>query len=145
MVRDHVPKRSHRVVRGMPFSMAESAGLLSPKPATVEEIRSRLGPDSTQLECFQIRDQLMVALLSHNSLEIVPVAAASEVSDLIARLQFQFSKFRMGPEYIREFSKSLVETTQQHLKQLYDGLIVFGIGESRMIVVPLPENTLDLS
>jgi len=113
----------HRVVREMPFSMAESAGLLSPKAATVEEIRSRLGPDCVLLEYFQIRGQLVVVLLSHNSLEIVPVAAASQVSDLIARLQFQFSKFRMGPDYIREFSKSLMETTQRHLKQLYDALI----------------------
>jgi|HubBroStandDraft_6_1064221.scaffolds.fasta_scaffold48964_2 tetratricopeptide (TPR) repeat protein len=112
-----------RVAREMPFPAAESAGLVSPKAVAVEEIRSALSPDSTLLEYFQIRDRFVVVVLSQESLEIVPLGSVSQVNDLIAHLQFQFAKFRLGPVYVEQFGKSLMETAQRHLKELYDSLI----------------------
>lgn len=112
-----------RVAREMPFSAAESAGLVSPKAATVEEIRSNLSRDSTLLEYFQIRGRFVAVLLRHDLLEIVPVAEVSRVNDVLARLQFQLSKFRLASEYTSAFGNSLLETTRRHLKELYDLLV----------------------
>jgi CHAT domain-containing protein/tetratricopeptide (TPR) repeat protein len=111
------------LVREMPLAVAESAGLVSPRAATVNEIRSSLSSDSTLLEYFQIRDRFVAMVLTHDSMEIVPVAEVSRVNDLLTRLQFQFSKFRLAPEYIIAFGKSLLETAKLHLKELYDELL----------------------
>lgn len=112
-----------RVAREMPFSVAESAGLVSPKAATAEEIRSSLPQDSALLEYFQIRDRFAAVVLRHDLLEVVPLAEVSRVNDLLARLQFQFSKFRLAPDYISTFGNSLLETTRRHLKEFYDLLV----------------------
>jgi len=112
-----------KVAREMPFSVAESAGLVSPKAATVEEIRSHLSRDSTLLEYFQIRGRFVAVVLRYDLLEIVPLAEVSRVNELLARLQFQLSKFRLGPEYIAAFGNSLWESTRRHLKELYDELV----------------------
>lgn len=112
-----------RVVREMPFSVAESAGLVSPKAATAEEIRANLSPGSTLLEYFQVRGRFVVVLLRNDLLEIVPVGEVSRVNDLLARLQFQLSKFRLASEYTSAFQASLLQATQRHLKELYDELL----------------------
>jgi CHAT domain-containing protein/tetratricopeptide (TPR) repeat protein len=112
-----------RVVREMPIAAAESAGLVSPKAVTVEEMRSHMSADTTLLEFFQIRDRFVAVLLNRDSLEIVPVAAVSRVTDLLTRLQFQLSKLRLSPEYSRTFGNSLLGATQRHLKELHDELL----------------------
>jgi CHAT domain-containing protein len=111
------------VVREMPVSMAESAGLVSPRAVTVEDLRIKMSPDTMLLEYFKIRDRFVVVVLTRDSMEVVPVAEVSRVNDLLARLQFQFSKFRLTPEYTSAFGDSLLETTRRHLKDLYDELI----------------------
>jgi tetratricopeptide (TPR) repeat protein len=112
-----------RAVREIPLPIAESAGLVSPKAATLDEIRSVLSPESTLLEYFQIREQLVAVVLRCNSLEILPIAPIARVNDLITRLHYQFSKFRLGPAYLGSFGKSLLETTLSHLKELHEAII----------------------
>jgi len=112
-----------RVVRDMPTFMAESAGLASSKAVCVDEMRSKMAPDSMLLEYFQLHDRFVVLVLRHDLIEIVPVADVSRVNDLLKRIEFQFSKFRLAPEYISTFGTSLLETTRRHLKELYDELL----------------------
>ena len=112
-----------QLAREMPIPVAESAGLISLNAVTVEEIRSALSPESALLEYFQIRDHLIVVLLNHDALEIVPIATLSKVNDLIARLHFQLSKFKLSADYIAAFGKSLMETTLRHARELYDALL----------------------
>jgi CHAT domain-containing protein len=111
-----------RVIREMPVSEAVSAGLFTSKTATFPEIRESLPPDSALLEYFQIKDHLLAVILTQESFDIVPVAEVQPLAPLIERLQFQLAKFRMGPEYVSTFAESLLHTTQQHLKELYDKL-----------------------
>lgn len=111
------------VVREMPILAAESAGLVTLRAVSVDEIRSALSPDSTLLEYFQIRDYLIAVVLDRDSLEIVPLAELSKVNDLIARLHFQLSKLKLSAEYVKAFGKSLLETTLRHTKELYEALI----------------------
>ncbi len=112
-----------QLAREMPIPVAESAGLISLNAVTVEEIRSALSPEWTLLEYFQIRDHLIVVVLNHNSLEIVPIATVSRVNDLIARLHFQISKFKLSADYVATFGKSLMEVTLRHARELYDELL----------------------
>jgi CHAT domain-containing protein/tetratricopeptide (TPR) repeat protein len=127
------------LVREIPVSMAESSGLVSPKPVSVEEMRSTMPPDSMLLEFFQIRDRFVAVLLNCDLLEIVPVAAVSRVIDLLVRLQFQLSKFRLAPEYNSTFGEALLHSTQCHLKELHDELIGpvrSHLSGSHLLIVP---------
>jgi CHAT domain-containing protein len=112
-----------RIAREMPIPVAESAGLISLNPATVEEIRSALSPESTLVEYFQIRDQLVVVVLDQASLEVIPIAALSKVEDQISRLHFQLAKFKLSPDYLAAFGQSLLETVRLHLRELHDALL----------------------
>jgi len=125
-IQTEIRKRENELLqlaREMPIQVAESAGLISLNAVTIEEIRSALSPDTTLLEYFQIRDQLVVVVLNHGSLEIIPVASVPTVNDLIGRLHFQLSKFKLSAEYLEAFSKSLLATTLHHARELYDALI----------------------
>jgi tetratricopeptide (TPR) repeat protein len=112
-----------RLLRELPFVESESDGLVAPPAATVEQIRSNLSPDSMLLEYFRIRDRFVAVLLSRDVMEIIPVAEVSRVNDLLRRLQFQLSKFRLEPGYTTAFGNSLLGTTQRHLKELYEELL----------------------
>ena len=112
-----------RLARELSVPVAEAAGLISLSAVTVEDLRSILSPESTLVEYFQIRDHLIVVLLTHDSLEIIPIVARSKVNDLIARLHFQLSKFKLSPDYVAAFGQSLMESTLRHAKDLYDALL----------------------
>jgi CHAT domain-containing protein len=113
-----------RLVREMPPAEAISEGLASSEPANLAEIRVTLPPDSTLIEYFQIQDRLLAAVLTPEQLRILPVAQMTQVAPLIEMLQFQLSKFRLGPEYLNTFGDSLLQTAQQHLKNLHDQLFL---------------------
>jgi CHAT domain-containing protein/predicted negative regulator of RcsB-dependent stress response len=113
-----------RLVREIPASEAALAGIGSSRAATLEEIRESLPPESTLIEYFQIRQRLLAVILTQETLEIVPLMEDRQgISSLFEKLQFQLSKFRLGPEYISAFKDSLLQATQQHLKDLHDALI----------------------
>src|SRR5262249_50298605 len=69
-------------------------GLHAPAAASLEEIQAKLEADETLLEYFFVHDRILVALLSRNSLEIVPVTVVPKVRGLLRLLQFQLSKLR---------------------------------------------------
>src|SRR5262249_12182031 len=65
----------------------------------------------------------IVCVLTHDNLQIVPVTVESRVKKLLQLLQFQLSKFHLDPEYVSRFRESLLESTQAHLKSLYEELL----------------------
>ena len=112
-----------RLVREMPSSAAESAGLSLSKPATLKEIRESLPANSMLVEYFQIEDRLLAVVLTSETLQILPVSKITHVTPLLEKLEFQLAKLRLGPDYVRTFAGSLLKTTQQHLKDLHGELI----------------------
>jgi tetratricopeptide (TPR) repeat protein len=112
-----------RMTREMPAIAAESVGLSSSQAAAVEQIRNSLPAGGTLLEYFQVRDKLLAVLLTHKSLEFVPVTKFAEVTAPLERLEFQLAKFRLGAEYLKTFGESLLETTKVHLQELHRLLI----------------------
>jgi CHAT domain-containing protein len=112
-----------RLAREMPTPEAEAIGLSSSEPATLQQIRDSLLPDSTLVEYFQIRDRFLAATLTQDTLQIRPVAGVQNVTALLQKLEFQLAKFRLGAAYVSTFGDSLLQTTQQHLKELHDELL----------------------
>lgn len=112
-----------RVLRELPPTEAEAAGIPSTEPVSREALRETLSPQVTLVEYFRVRDRILAAILTADGLEIVPVTLAPRVSQSLRMLQFQFSKFRLGPDYLRQFQTPLLEATHAHLKELYDELV----------------------
>jgi len=112
-----------RLLRELPPSSVDGTGLAPATPASIEEIRASLGSDSTLIEYFLIRDHFVAVVLESKTLEIVPLGTTSRVADLLTRLQFQLSNYRVRTQDTHGFGSSLLKTTQQHLKDLYVELV----------------------
>ena len=128
-----------RVLRELPSEEAEAAGLQAPRPLALEEIRGALPAKAVILEYFQLGDKLFVAVVGRSQLEMIPVTLNARIANLLRLLQFQMSKFQLGPEYAERFAEQLLRTTQAHLKELHDELIApiaSHIRADHLIVVP---------
>jgi CHAT domain-containing protein len=75
------------------------------------------------VEFFRIRENFVAAILTRDALEILPLTPVSRVSNLMRMFDFQISKFRLAPEYVRAFEKSLLAAAQTHLLELYTELV----------------------
>jgi CHAT domain-containing protein/predicted negative regulator of RcsB-dependent stress response len=102
---------------------AAEAGLQMPSHLSLEAIRGALPADTVLVEYFRVRERIVACVLGPTTLEIVPVTLESRVASLLRLLQFQLSKFRLNPEYVKAVHSSLVRATQTHLKELYEELI----------------------
>jgi len=101
----------------------EFAVLQSGATCGLDEIRSSLESDMILLEYYQARDRIYVCVLGRDHLDVVPLAAAPHVRNLLRLLQFQFSKFRLGPDYVGAFGEQLKTATETHLRELHTALI----------------------
>jgi CHAT domain-containing protein len=90
---------------------------------TVDQVRQALPADSVILEYFQVQDRIVVTLLSHDQLEIVPLANLSEIATLVRSVEFQLSKIRLGAAYVTTFACILLTSIRAHLDRLYRKLI----------------------
>jgi CHAT domain-containing protein/lipopolysaccharide biosynthesis regulator YciM len=112
-----------RVLHDATETDASQAGLQMPSYVPIATIRAAIPEDTLLVEYFQVRDRILLCLLGPKTLEIVPVTLEARVAGLLRLLQFQLSKFRLGTEYLETVHESLLQTTQAHLKELYDELI----------------------
>jgi CHAT domain-containing protein len=110
-----------RMMRELPESARESLG--SAPPLTLDAIRAELPADTVLIEYFRTRDRFVAATLSKDSLEITFLCSAAEIQPVIRLLQFQFSKFILGQEYIKMYAASSLPATRSHLTDLYHALI----------------------
>jgi CHAT domain-containing protein len=132
-------KQLLRLSREMSTLEAEYAGLSLSRPATLASIRDSLPPDALLLEYFQIQDKLLAAILTRDSLSILPVSQLGTVTALVEHLEFQLSKFRLGAEYVSMFGDTLLKTVQHHLHALYDALLspIDGqLQKEHLVIVP---------
>ena len=99
------------------------AGLQVPINVSLDRIRAALPDDTAIVEYFRLKDRDLACVLTRDDLQILPVTVQSRVRKLLQLLQFQLSKFRLDPEYVSRLSESLLESTQAHLKNLYEELL----------------------
>ena len=62
-------------------------------------------------------------MLDRDHIEILEIAPVSRIRERLRLLQFQFSKFRLGPEYISRFAEQLYLAIETNLAALYSDLI----------------------
>ncbi len=97
----------------------EVAVLLGEGALSLDAIRAAIPPDAILLQYFRLRGMLCVCLLGHGLLRIVPLAQEAGVRHLLRLLQFQMSKFRLGPGWMDDFSEGWRMATETHLRELY--------------------------
>jgi CHAT domain-containing protein len=102
---------------------AGEAGVQIPTSVSIDQIRAALPADTALVEYFCVQERDLACVLTRDSLQICPVTVRSRVRKLLQLLQFQLSKFRLDPEYVSRFTDSLLESTQAHLKSLYEELV----------------------
>ena len=102
---------------------ANQAGFQASYAVSLAEVREAIPRDTVLLEYFSIQDRYVACAISRETLEIRPVTVHSRVKKLLQLLQFQLSKFRLDPGYVKTFQGSMLESTISHLKGLYEELI----------------------
>jgi CHAT domain-containing protein len=101
----------------------ELASLLHAGIVPLGAIQAQIPADATMLEYYEARGAIYVTLLTNSSVRIERIGNAETVREHLRYLQFQLSKFRLGPEYMQTFGPSLQAATRAHLATMYDGLI----------------------
>jgi CHAT domain-containing protein len=101
----------------------EFSALQTGRSFNLEEIRSTLAPGTLVLEYYQARGQTYVCVLGRDQLDIVPLGPIAGLRRLVRLLQFQLSRFRIGPEYLNMFAAQLQTATDVHLRELHTMLI----------------------
>ncbi len=118
---------------------AELGSLQGAAVADVEAVSAVLPPDGALIEYYISRDELFAFLLYRDRLEVHELAAAREARELYEQLRFQLGKFRLGPEYVRQFGEFLLSGTVSLLWQLHDLLlapVVRDLEASQLVIVP---------
>jgi CHAT domain-containing protein len=80
--------------------------------------------DTALIEYFRIQDRTIACVLTRDQLHMVPVTVHSRIQKLLQLVQLQISKFRLNPQYLTTFSEPLLLSTEAHLKNLYQELIM---------------------
>ena len=112
-----------RTINAIRRNDEEFANLQGGGVGALAELREALPEGTTLLEYYQARGQLYAAVLDRTRLDIVPLAPALRVRRLLRLLQFQLSKFRLGPGYTETFADPMRAATEAHLASLHDELI----------------------
>jgi len=113
-----------RILRELPLHERERSTLDAPNDFSLAKLRTRLPADTAVVEYYSAGDQLVVAVVTRESIEITPLTTISRLAHCLHLLRFQFSKFRMGAAYAERFKQSLLRTTWDHLEILYKELIM---------------------
>ncbi len=106
-----------------PESASVRVALQNSTIASLAEIRSSLGPEAALLEYFEIGERCYVAVVTPATLKIVRLTSSADLLQRLRMLQFQFSKFCLGEEYIKRFQSALFKATEDHLRALYEDLV----------------------
>jgi hypothetical protein len=128
-----------RALRELKITDSSQSDLHAPSVCSLEAIRAALPEGATLVEFFQVDDRIVLALVDRERLEIAPVSVMSRVAEHVRMLEFQFSKFRLGADYLRTFREGLLRSTQAHLHALFNELLAPvwpRIEGRRLVIVP---------
>jgi tetratricopeptide (TPR) repeat protein len=115
-------KRLMALLRDLPAAAADQVMPGAPVLG-LEAIRAVLRPGTQLVEYFRIEDRILAAVLTGDSLQIVPLGKMSRVQDLAQLLDFQFAKFRLGPAFASPVAELFLQSTNAHLRELYTELL----------------------
>ena len=127
-----------RILRDMPQASRELVGLGDTEAATPEHIRSTLKPGTTIVEYFRTADRILAVVLDSSDLTVVPLTTVTRVQGILRLLQFQLSKFQLGPDYVAKAGPALLKSTNLHLQELHEELLapLALPAASHLVIVP---------
>ncbi len=130
-----------RALREIPQTPSQNSSGASTAFANdpLKNLRACLPAQAALVEYYVVKDQFVAAVVTGDSIEIIPVTPVSRVVSLLRLFHFQISKFRLGADYVRSFEKPLLQATQSHLRELYDELIAplrEHLRASHLVIVP---------
>ena len=118
---------------------AELASLQGAAVADAEAVTEVLPERTVLIEYYVVRGLVYAFLLDHRRLTVRPVALLSDLRELQLQLGFQLEKFRLGPDYVRQFGRFLEQSSVALLRELYDELLAPLMDEveaDHLVVVP---------
>ncbi|PYS52632.1 MAG: hypothetical protein DMG13_15710 [Acidobacteria bacterium] len=117
------------------YASLQKVGIVS-----VEEVQRVLPEDSTLIEYFIARDEIMAFVISKDRVLIRRhICTRSRIQHLYERLRLQLDKFLIGNDYVREYSAQLLEATTDHLSSMYTELVeplADALTTKHLIIVP---------
>src|SRR5213594_1184875 len=112
-----------RSLRQVSIRDPEYACLLAVLAATIESIQEVLPEDTTLIEYFIARGEVLVFVVSRAGAEVHRhLCPADRIWDIQNRLGFHLEKFILGTEYLRHHSAQIFHATRQYLSELYRNL-----------------------
>jgi CHAT domain-containing protein len=112
-----------RTLRELPANERENATLEASAGFSLERLQSALPADTALVEYYSTAERLLAAVVTKETIRIIPVSVVPRVLNYLHLLRFQLSKFRMGTAYVHRFERPLLQATQSHLESLYADLI----------------------
>jgi CHAT domain-containing protein/tetratricopeptide (TPR) repeat protein len=135
-----------RTLREVSIGDAEYVSLQQAPVATVEMIQEVLPSDTTLVEYFIARDEVLVFLISRSGAEVHRrLCLSDEIIGIHNRLAFHLEKFMLSEEYLRRHSDQMFEATKYYLAELYQKLFapIAGRIQTRHITI-IPHGCLHL-
>ena len=119
---------------------SEYVSLQSASSVRIEELQQSLEADTTLVEYFFARDEVLVFLIDRGSFKVVRhLTPVKRVQYLTGRLQYQLKKFASAAAHGRSDGGDLRSATDQLMGQFYHELfaaLVPDIHSNRLIIVP---------
>jgi CHAT domain-containing protein len=112
-----------RTLRELPANERENATLEAPADFSLQRLQSVLPSDTALVEYYSTGDRLLAAVVTRDTIDIIPISVVSRVLHFLHLLRFQLSKFRMGAAYAHRFERPLLQSAQGHLESLYADLV----------------------
>ena len=129
-----------QILREVSFQDPEYTSLQQVSSATVETVQQMLPVDTTMIEYFIARDEILVFVISRDGARVHRnLARPGQITDIQERLAFQLEQFGFGEQYLRDHSDQLFEATNYYLMELYRYLfepIRTSIGTSHLTIIP---------
>ena len=105
------------VLREVPQGDPASAALSLQTHLPLKQIRQALNEGEVIVEYFFLGERIVAAVLTKESLEIVPLSSLPQVSETLRLLRFQLGRFQM-PKVNEAASANLYRATLAHLRDL---------------------------
>ncbi len=112
-----------RTLRELPAHERENATLEGPSDFSLQRLQAAVPADAVLIEYYSTGEQLIAAVVTRASIEIIPVSVVSRALHYLHLFRFQISKFRMGAGYAQKFERPMLQATQSHLQALHSELV----------------------
>jgi CHAT domain-containing protein len=116
-------KHIESLIQELRASHAEFASVQENGTISLEQAQAAIPDDACILEYYETRGRLCACIITRDGLQVASLGDAAQARDAARLLQFQLSKFRLGPEYFDQHQSLLRQATDEHLSTLYRLLV----------------------